>query len=133
MDQCQLEDSCLIIILELGETNIQNLLKESDEKFRNVLFNKLLIDVIDGINFIHSKNFAHLDLKISNLILGKDTNFKLIDFGFCEYLKKNQYIKHLKGTYIYISEEAAGQKILDYKTDIFYIGYIIFDYYSNIV
>ena len=37
--------------------------------------------LINGVNYIHSKEIAHRDLKPENLLLTNDKILKIIDFG----------------------------------------------------
>lgn len=47
-----------------------------DEKLVRTYFHQL----IAGIEYLHSKNVAHMDLKLSNLLLGYDYELKISDF-----------------------------------------------------
>ncbi len=41
-----------------------------------------------GLNWMHSWNVAHLDLKPSNLVINSECSLRIIDFGFSDYFGK---------------------------------------------
>ena len=50
---------------------------------------------------MHSRDIVHRDLKPENLLLNKmddDTDIKIVDFGFCEYVKDGRKLKGTLGT-----------------------------------
>ncbi|TNV79385.1 hypothetical protein FGO68_gene458 [Halteria grandinella] len=38
--------------------------------------------LIDGLKYLHEQGFAHRDLKLQNVLLDKNLNLKIVDFGF---------------------------------------------------
>lgn len=80
--------------------------------------------LINTLEYIHSSGYCHLDIKPDNILLDKDYNLKLWDFGFSSDSKK-QWIK--KGTLNYAAPEIFSQEIyLGPQTDIFAAGIILF-------
>lgn len=48
-------------------------------------FNQLM----DGVNYLHSKGVAHRDLKPENLLLDEHDNLKISDFGMATMFRYN--------------------------------------------
>jgi len=44
---------------------------------------KIVLHILLGLEGIHSTSYYHRDIKIENVLLGKDKNYKLCDFGSC--------------------------------------------------
>jgi serine/threonine protein kinase len=85
---------------------------------------KYIFQLIDGLNYIHSKQIYHLDLKPSNiLITTKGSNLKLIDFGFSN--KDNQDF-YASGSKDYSSpEQTFPSSVVDARSDIFAFGKLL--------
>lgn len=43
----------------------------------------IAISILRGLKVIHSSGYAHRDIKIENVLIGKDKKMKLCDFGSC--------------------------------------------------
>lgn len=96
-----------------------------EERARGIL--SQLIKVVD---FIHSKGFVHLDLKLENVLLTRDEHqalkIKLCDFGFATD-KNIHALTESKGTKSYKAPEIGSKAGYDgIKTDIFSLGVILF-------
>ena len=89
----------------------------------------LFVQVLNGVEYMHgSAEIAHLDLKLENILIGKDCKLKICDFGFAEDVKAN--IHQNKGTDGYKAPEIYIQNNDDgydgAKADIFSLGVILF-------
>ena len=50
--------------------------------------------MLDSVYYLHKNGFAHRDIKANNLLLDKNFNLKLIDFGFSSSIKgKHKFLK----------------------------------------
>lgn len=74
----------------------------SDIKLARTLFHKL----ISGIEYLHNRKVAHLDLKLENLLVGKDYELKICDFD-CSFIDGDGLIT-TRGTKHYRPPELIG-------------------------
>ena len=44
---------------------------------------KVINDIANGLRHLHRYSVSHRDLKIENVLKGKDNNWKICDFGSC--------------------------------------------------
>lgn len=54
---------------------------------------KIFQQLIDGVEYCHSKMVVHRDLRLENLLLDSDFNVKIADFGFGNIMKESQFLK----------------------------------------
>lgn len=81
--------------------------------------------IFSAVNYFHSKDIAHRDLKLENLLYLPDGTIKIIDFGFAIRTKEKQ--KTFCGTPTYMAPEIV--KRLPYKApdvDIWALGIMMF-------
>ena len=80
------------------------------------------------MEYIHSKNIAHCDLKFENILYDEQSNdLKLIDFGFSIEDPENNPPSFLCGTPSYMSPEEVNKKNIDFfKADVWSLGVILF-------
>lgn len=88
----------------------------------------LLIQLVNGLKYLHSHRIAHRDLKPENLLLGKNMQLKISDFGFARYVSESDNLaKTTCGSPCYSSPEAFSGKPYDaFKSDVWSIGVILY-------
>ena len=64
---------------------------------------QLFSQICESVQALHSLNYCHLDLKLENVLVGKDFNMRLCDFGFAQHMDK--HLSKRVGTEYYIAPE----------------------------
>lgn len=88
-----------------GDNDMLDIIDEMGIKSNN-LFWKSYKDIVRfarhilrGLNFLHQKELAHLDIKPENIMVNRETKqFKIIDFGFTQKYPFEEYIDSPRGT-----------------------------------
>ena len=83
--------------------------------------------LINGVEYIHSKGIAHRDLKPENILLTEDKILKIIDFGLSHEFNGEDFLKTKCGSPSYASPEIISHPFYDgFKTDIWCCGIILY-------
>jgi serine/threonine protein kinase len=94
----------------------------------------LMVDITIGLHYLHERKpqiIIHRDLKPSNIMINKQGEAKISDFGISKLVDiygKNKYTGHTveKGTYIWMSPEVLKHENYNYKSDIYCLGLIFY-------
>ncbi|KAI4093227.1 MAG: hypothetical protein LQ344_003054 [Seirophora lacunosa] len=89
---------------------------------------KIFTQLVGAVAYVHSMSCVHRDLKLENILLDKNENVKLCDFGFTrEYEGKMSYLQTFCGTVCYSAPEMLkGEKYAGEKVDVWSLGIILF-------
>ncbi|XP_012283740.1 maternal embryonic leucine zipper kinase [Orussus abietinus] len=90
---------------------------------------KFFRQIVSAVAYLHSLGYAHRDLKPENVLLDKEQNLKLIDFGLCAKPKGGMQA-HLYtscGSPTYAAPELIlGKKYLGSEIDIWSMGVLLY-------
>jgi eukaryotic-like serine/threonine-protein kinase len=102
----------------------------------------IAVPLADALNAAHARGITHRDLKPANIMVGVDSRVKILDFGLAKLHEPESVpdgmtsfptAEHatgegrIVGTAAYMSPEQAEGKPLDYRTDIFSLGVILYE------
>lgn len=115
-----------IIVMELLSTNLYEFLKKNDFKPLSAhLVKRIAVQLLIGINHIHSNNIIHCDLKPENIVLKNEqkSSIRIVDFGSA-CLKENKFFNYIQSRY-YRAPEVLLDSGYNEKIDIWSLGCII--------
>ena len=85
-----------------------------------------LIQILEGLKYLHNSDIIHRDLKSANIFLTKKGIIKIGDLNVSKIIGKNMAITQT-GTPYYASPEVWNDNPYDYKCDIWSAGCIIYE------
>ena len=127
-----IEDDTYFLVMEFVESRSleEKILEEKRIGLEEV--HTYMIQLLDGLEFCHQKGFVHRDLKPSNLLLTKQGELKISDFGISRQEKRLDGKKltatgTVLGTPEYMSPEQIMGGDLDGRSDLYSTGIILFE------
>lgn len=113
------------LVLELCPGGSLKSLVRQKKQLSEIETIKYLIDILNGLCYLHDNRIIHRDLKLDNFLIDKDGNVKIADFGLSTKLSYDDERKHsVCGTPNYISPELLldAKKGISYEVDIWAVG-----------
>jgi MAP/microtubule affinity-regulating kinase len=74
------------------------------------IFKIIFRQIFDAMDYLHKHGMAHRDIKLENILIKKNYEIKIIDFGFGMYNPENKPQKFFCGTPNYMPPEIAEKK-----------------------
>ena len=94
--------------------------------------NKITKQLICTMAYIHSRGYVHRDLKTQNILLDKNLDMKMCDFGLTKLKSElNSGSGQFAGTPCYMAPELFDRKFYDDKVDVFAFGTVIWEIYTQ--
>ncbi|XP_041260310.1 interferon-induced, double-stranded RNA-activated protein kinase isoform X2 [Onychostruthus taczanowskii] len=121
---------CLFIQMEFCEQGtLENWVAKTskDQKYHEMAQNKFL-QIVKGVEYIHSKELIHRDLKPQNIFISHDNKIKIGDFGLVTSVAFDTLTEN-RGTKSYMAPEQTGARY-GKEVDIYALGLIWFEILS---
>ena len=122
--------------MELLGSSLEDIFQNQDKKYSVKTVCMIGIQMLDRLEFIHSKNIIHRDIKPDNFTIGMDNKSHIIyalDFGLSKKYRSSRTHQHIKynvnkkltGTARYASINALKGTEQSRRDDLEAIGYVL--------
>ncbi|KAG5254847.1 LRR receptor serine/threonine-protein kinase [Salix suchowensis] len=137
---CCIEGNQLLLVYEYLENNsLARALFGRDEhqiKLDWQTRKKILLGIAKGLAYLHEESrlkIVHRDIKATNVLLDKDLNAKISDFGLAKLdEEENTHIStRIAGTIGYMAPEYAMRGYLTDKADVYSFGVVVLEVVSG--
>jgi serine/threonine protein kinase len=112
----------------LKDLIIERYIDKKDYLFKDEECSLITKNILEGLNYLHSVNVMHRDLKPDNIMFKNKDDFeslKIVDFGLAVCSDDNR--ENLKcGTIIYMSPELIFKQSYDNTIDLWACGFILY-------
>ncbi len=86
---------------------------------------QIALKVLSGLSYAHQNKIVHSDLKPGNILLDREKNPKILDFGIARYVSRRTG-HGLTGTPRYMAPEYIRDGLLTTAADVFAMGLMLF-------
>ncbi|CAL5990994.1 Kinase [Hexamita inflata] len=117
----------LYVIMEYAENGELFEYLKQKKRFTEQQAGRIFVQLINGINYCHSKKVCHRNLKLENILLDSHLNVKISNFEYASLLEDDNMLSIICGTPSYASPELLSKKKFDGPlTDVWACGIILF-------
>lgn len=88
--------------------------------------------ICSGLQEAHAQGIVHRDLKPENVMIDWQGNVKIMDFGIARSMEAGTRLTgSMVGTPAYMAPEQVAGKPVDYRTDIYALGLILYEVFTG--
>ena len=112
--------------------DLSQYIKNNDIDFEKAIF--IFTNILYGVEAIHKQHIVHRDLKLANIYITKNGDVKILDFGLSKLIDFTSITSTGAeiGSPLYMSpEQVKDGKNIDYRSDYYAIGVILFELLSK--
>lgn len=96
-----------------------------NDRFSERQILSIVEQITSAVNYMHSQNIIHRDLKTANIFLNHKGQVKIGDFGISKIINTKIIAQTILGTPYYFSPEMCEGRNYDEKSDIWAIGCVL--------
>lgn len=90
------------------------------------------LQICSGLKEAHAQGIVHRDLKPENVMIDAQGNVKIMDFGIARSMEAaTRLTGSMVGTPAYMAPEQVSGKPVDYRTDIYSLGLMLYEIFTG--
>ncbi|HEV2488813.1 MAG TPA: protein kinase [Candidatus Acidoferrales bacterium] len=93
----------------------------------------IALQICSGLKEAHAQGIVHRDLKPENVMIDAQGNVKIMDFGIARSMEAagTRLTGSMVGTPAYMAPEQVAGKPVDYRTDIYSLGLMLYEMFTG--
>ena len=82
----------LYFITEIMEIDLHTLISSNDHDLTDIHKKSLMKQLLEGLKFIHSMGIVHRDIKPTNILVNKNCELRIADFGLARFIDASRSV-----------------------------------------
>jgi serine/threonine protein kinase/Tol biopolymer transport system component len=123
------EQGIYFLVMELLEGRTLKQLIEQKGSLSPERSARIVGQLASALDYAHQQGFVHRDIKPANIFVAREDRTTLADFGIAKAASETQHLTRtgmLIGTPEYMSPEQAEGGEVDYRTDLYALGVVLY-------
>ena len=94
---------------------------------KEIIIKDFFYQIFSAMSYLHKNHMAHRDIKLENILIDKNNQIKIIDFGFGMYNPQDRLQNFFCGTPNYMPPEIINKKsYIGEKADLWSLGVLLY-------
>jgi len=134
----QTDEHSFIVMQYVEGSTLSSLLRSGPLNLDRAL--NLAEQIVSALSAAHARGLIHRDIKPQNIMVTADEQVKVLDFGLAKFVQQQQepgradqsltqtsQLGLIIGTVAYMSPEQTRGEVLDFRSDIFSFGIVLYE------